>query len=201
MKLNHLYIAITAMLFVACGGGGSNDDGPEPTFEWTASPNTDSYEVSLRNLNTGNITTTPSATNEVAITILRGTPYQWFVISKANGTNVTSSSTSWRFYNQGLGVENYAPFPAEVVSPARGSTLNTGGDVRLEWIGSDVDNDITAYEVLLGTAATPTVSIGTATEQNLTTTVTGGQSYFWRVITTDSQGNTSQSEIFEFTVR
>ncbi len=171
------------------------------TFEWTASENTDTYEINLRNLNTNNIARTNSPINEAAITILRGTPYEWFVVSSANGTNVTSSSPTYRFFNQGPGIENYAPFPAEAVSPSRGATINNAGTVTLEWTASDVDNDIVSYDILFGTESTPTTSIGTVSETTLDASAMAGQVYFWRVITIDSENNSSQSEIFEFNVR
>lgn len=171
------------------------------TFQWNASENTDTYEVNLRNLNTNNTTRTNATTNEAPITISRGTPYEWFVVSKANGVAATASSPTWRFYNQGLGIENYAPFPAEVVSPARGITLENAGDITLEWTASDVDSDIVSYEILFGTDTTPVTSIGTTAELSMNVTIDAGQVYYWRVLTTDSQNNTSQSEIFEFNVR
>ncbi|NJB72852.1 hypothetical protein GGR42_003350 [Saonia flava] len=177
-----------------------NDTQSEVTFEWNASQNTDSYEVNITNLNTSSTQKVTATGTETAVTIARGTPYEWFVVSKANGTNVTATSSNAKFYNQGPGIENYAPFPADVVNPERGTTLATTTSVALEWIGSDVDDDIEEYEVLFGTDETPTVSLGTVTETIIDANVASGGVYYWRVITTDSQGNTSQSEIFEFRV-
>ena len=57
-----------------------------------------------------------------------------------------------------------------------------------------------AYEVFFGTDVDPTVSSGTTSEVTLDVTVAAGNIYFWRVVSTDTQGNTSQSEIFEFQV-
>ena len=169
----------------------------EVTFQWTASQNTDSYQLHIRNLNTNMEQVLDAATNELAVTLLRGTPYEWFVVSEANGTSATASSATWKFYNEGPGVENYAPFPADVVAPARGSTV-TAGDIDLEWTGSDVDDDIVDYEILFGTDAVPTASIGTTANTTMTTAVVAGELYYWQVITSDSAGNTSTSDIFDF---
>ncbi len=178
-----------------------NDAESTVTFRWNASQNTDSYEVSLRNLDTNTTTTVDSSTNEASITIQRGTPYEWFVISRADGTNATANSPTWRFYNQGPGVVNYPPFPAEAVSPQRGSSIDSvGGSVSLEWNGSDVDNDIVEYEVLFDTASDPVTSLGTTANSTIDASVSSGTVYYWRVISTDSAGNTSQSEIFQFRV-
>ncbi|MGB5821285.1 MAG: hypothetical protein WBG90_17505 [Saonia sp.] len=170
------------------------------TFRWNASQNTDSYEVNLRNLNTDVSTKTTATNNESAITIDRGAPYEWFVISRANGTTTTASSPTERFYNQGPGVENYAPFPAEVVNPGRGATIDTASSVSLQWNGSDVDDDIVEFQVLFDTNSNPTTVLATTTDTTTEATIVSGQVYFWRVITKDSEQNTSQSEIFEFRV-
>ena len=168
------------------------------TFDWNASQNTDSYEVNLRNLNTNTSSKTNSNTNSADITLERGVPYEWFVVSKANGTNETASSSIWKFYNQGPGVENYAPFPAEALNPGRGEAINNSGTVQLEWSGSDVDNDITEYDVLFGTDSDPS-ALCTTPDSFIDATIATGV-YYWRVISKDSQGNSSESEIFEFSV-
>ena len=170
-------------------------------FQWNASQNTDTYELNLRNLDNNNTAKTNASSNEALITLLRGTPYEWFVVSRANGTNVVATSASWKFYNQGPGVENYAPFPAEVVSPARGSTVGATGTITLEWTGSDVDNDIVDFDIYFDTNASPTALLGTTAASSLDASITANTVCYWRVVSRDSQGNTSQSEIFEFRVQ
>ncbi|WP_373517140.1 hypothetical protein [Pricia sp.] len=170
------------------------------TFEWNAAQNTDSYEVTVVNLNTNTNQTSNSATTSKTITLERGSPYEWFVVSKANGTDKTATSPKWKFYNQGPGIENYAPFPADAVNPKRGETLQATTKITLEWLGNDVDNDIESFEVFFGTEKDPTVSLGATAESTMEATVVSNQIYYWKVICTDSQGNTSQSEIFEFRV-
>ncbi len=177
-----------------------NDNSSRVTFRWNASDDTDSYEVNIRNLNTDATSKVPSTAAEAEITIERGVPYEWFVISKANGTQVTASSSKFKFYNQGPGIDNYAPFPAEAVAPIRGATIANTTTVSLEWKGSDIDNDIVAFKVLFGTNTKPSNAIGTTAEETLDATVGSGLIYYWKVITTDSQGNSSSSEIFEFKV-
>ena len=169
------------------------------TFDWNASQNTDSYEVNLRNLNANTSSKTNSNTNFADITLERGVPYEWFVVSKANGTNATASSSIWKFYNQGPGIENYAPFPAEAVNPARGEAIDNTSTVQLEWTGSDVDNDITEYDVLFGMDTDPTTLLSITSDSFIDATIAKGV-YYWRVISKDSQGNSSESEIFEFSV-
>lgn len=177
-----------------------NDNQSSVTFRWTDAENADTYELNLRNLDNNNTARTNASINSAEITLLRGTPYEWYVVSRANGTNETATSPSWKFYNQGPGVENYAPFPAEVVSPARGATV-PAGSITLEWTGSDVDNDLANFELFLGTDAAALTSIGITTENTIDASITAGTVYYWRVLSRDSLGNTSQSEIFEFRVQ
>jgi hypothetical protein len=170
------------------------------TFQWNASQNTDSYEVNLKNLNTTATSKNTSNTNSASITIERGVPYEWFVVSKANGTNATATSSSWKFYNQGPGVENYAPFPAEAIHPGRGASIANSGTVMLQWNGSDVDDDLVEFDILFGTGNEPTELLATTTQSSLETDITSGQVYYWRVVSRDEKNNSSQSEIFEFSV-
>ena len=179
-----------------------NDQQSTVTFRWNASENTDSYEVRLRNLDSNTSSTTQSNTNEADITILRGTPYEWHVVSKANNTSVTATSEAWRFYNEGPGVENYAPFPAEAIAPSRGANLVASTtSVTLQWEASDVDDDIVEFEVFLDTNEDPTTSLGTITESTVSgVAVTSGNTYYWKVITKDGANNTSTSEVFGFKI-
>ena len=169
-------------------------------FQWTASENTDSYVITVTNLNTNSSSNTAVSSTEKNITLQRGTPYEWFITSKANGTSETANSSKFRFYNQGLGVENYAPFPAVAVSPTRGSTLAATTNVDLQWVGEDVDNDIINYEVLFGMETTPINSLGILTTNTVNIAVSSGTIYYWLVITNDNEGNKSRSEVFQFKV-
>ncbi|MEM8929478.1 MAG: hypothetical protein AAGC45_14870, partial [Bacteroidota bacterium] len=67
------------------------------TFEWNASQNTDSYTVTVTNLNTNISSFANVVTNEADITIERGTPYSWFVTSRATGTMSTADSETFQF--------------------------------------------------------------------------------------------------------
>ena len=179
-----------------------NDTQSRVVFQWSSSENTDSYEVNLKDLSTNNFFRTVSNTNSVAITLKRGNPYEWFVVSRAEGTNETATSATWRFYNAGPGIANYAPFPAVAISPPRGASINSSGTVTLEWEGSDIDNDLVEYEVYFGTDAAADTLLGTVSENTVDASVSTGQGivYYWRILSRDSAGNSSFSEIFEFRV-
>jgi len=172
------------------------------TFTWNSSENTTSYEVNLRNLNNNNTIKQTSTINEATILIQRGTPYEWFVVSNATGTTQTGISLTWKFYNEGPGITNYAPFPAEAVNPKRGENLTVvNNQIDLEWTASDIDEDIISYDIYLDTTENPTTLIGTTTETTLPSIpVISNTLYTWKVVTHDSSNNSSSSEIFEFRI-
>ncbi|RLD28452.1 MAG: hypothetical protein DRI75_06615 [Bacteroidetes bacterium] len=171
------------------------------TFTWTASQNTNTYDLVLKNLETNNSLTYNSNTNQIEITLLKGTPYSWYVVSKSNSVTQTATSATWKFYNAGDPVQSFAPFPADLVAPTMGANLTGVSIVTLEWAGSDIDNDISGYDIYFDTTSPPTTQLGgTQTQNTIEATVTAGNAYYWRVITTDNEGNNSESEIFEFRV-
>jgi hypothetical protein len=169
------------------------------TFQWNAAENADSYLLYVKNLTTQAVLQyNAGADTNYEITLLKGTPYSWYIVSKSENSTETATSEKWKFYNSGTGTVNYVPFPAEIVSPAMSSTIS-GPTVNLQWTGSDVDNDIASYEVYLGTTANPATIVGSPTSAHLDgIPVSGAATYYWKVVTKDSAGNTSDSPTFQF---
>lgn len=177
-----------------------SDSQSQVVFEWNASQNTDSYQINLRNLNTGTNSVSSSTGTTSPVLLQRGVPYEWFVVSRANGTTETAASPTWRFYNAGPGINNYAPFPAQAVAPTRGATLEATPSVVLEWSGSDVDNDISSYNLSFGTENPPPVFATELSETTLDVVVEPGNTYYWQVATIDAAENVTNSEVFVFRV-
>jgi hypothetical protein len=171
-------------------------------FTWAASDNTDSYEVNIKNLLTNTVITQPCSINQVAVTLLRNTPYSWYVVSKSSGSSTTTKSDVWKFYNAGAGTISHPPFPGDVVTPAFGVNITApAGTVNLTWLGSDVDNDIAAYDVYFGTSSNPQLLQGNVNNMFLNNvTVSSGNTYYWKIVTKDALGNTSDSGLFQFKV-
>ncbi|MBC9796757.1 hypothetical protein [Sinomicrobium weinanense] len=173
------------------------------TFEWEPSERTDIYRLNVQDLNSG---TTEEYTTEAAslgVVLQKGHPYSWTVTSISNDIPETTRSESWKFYNAGDGTESYAPFPATVISPEQDETIPVGeGSIALQWEGNDIDGDITAYDVYFGNVNPPETAIA----EDLDVSILDGVSvspktvYYWRVVTKDSQGNRSESEVFIFKV-
>lgn len=170
------------------------------TFRWNASTNTNSYDLFLKNLNTQTTVITNSTTNSLSIIINKGTPYSWYVVSKSETFPQTAESEIWKFYNAGDAIESHPPFPADLISPLSSDNIIGITTQTLTWQGSDVDNDIVNYDVYFGTTPNPSTLLRNTTITNTDVTVAAGNTYYWRVITIDSEGNSSESEIFQFRV-
>jgi hypothetical protein len=172
-------------------------------FTWTAASNTNSYNLIIENLLTQDSTVQNTSQTQIAVTLLRNTPYAWYVVSKSTQTTATAQSAVWKFYNSGAGVVSYAPFPAEIVSPTLGQTVSASqGTVNLTWTGSDVlANSIANYDVYFGTTITPPILKSSISDSFLNSVpVTSNTTYYWKVITKDFLGNTSDSGVYQFSV-
>lgn len=181
---------------------GSNLTSTESTivFNWNDANNATSYQLFVKNLETQNTQNYTSNVSERSVTILRGTPYSWYVVSRNSGTE-TAQSPTWKFYNAGEAATSYAPFPAELLAPALSSKLDASTtSVTLEWKGEDVDNDIKEYDVFFGTVSPPTTKVTTTGNTSFSVDVSSGNTYYWRIITYDDANNNSESQIFGFSV-
>lgn len=173
------------------------------TFSWQAAEHTDSYEVVIKNLKTGESISKPASGTQLITNLDRNTPYSWYVVSKSNGVTQTSQSEVWKFYNAGIGTVSYAPFPADNLLPANSQAVNAvDNKISMSWSGEDADSDIKSYDVLFGQNATNlSVFKADLTAPALTDViVVAGTTYYWQVITKDAKGNTSSSELHYFKV-
>lgn len=224
-SIKNIFIALFAITLVSCGGGGG-EDGPDVVtlgkavlvlpinnaecnqgnviseqeskvyFEWNTAENADSYSIKITNLEDNSVKSLISSNTNIETALLRGVPYSWSVTAKSNGAADTTSDI-WKFFNAGDGVQNYAPFPADLVSPAMGSSVDIS--TTIEWTGSDIDGDIDEYDVYLSTTNPPTELKGATSSTTMNNlSLESGKVYYWKVVTKDSFGNNSESPVFEF---
>lgn len=171
------------------------------SFKWQSAATADSYDITIKDLISGNTITKSSSGLQLDIALALNTPYSWFVTSKVKNNSSTAKSDTWRFYNSGPGVSSYAPFPAEVISPAMEQKIDAvSGNVTLSWSGKDIDNDIVDYDVYLGNSSTPVLLKANVTDSKVAVAVTSKKTYYWKIITRDSKGNKSDSGVFQFSV-
>lgn len=170
-------------------------------FSWNPATDTESYELKVINLNTQETVTQTGITSATAtVTLNRGIPYSWSVTSKNKGATTTVSDT-WKFYLAGVGVTNYAPFPAAAVSPLSGTVVTpTNGKVTLSWETSDVEASPLTYTLFFDTVdgkQTPIDANKNLTSKTKEVVVNANTVYYWRVITNDGF-NTSTSIVYTF---
>ena len=173
-------------------------------FTWQSSSSTNSYDLEVKNLNTNSIQNiTGITTTTSTVTLDKGEPYSWKVVSKNSQTTQTGSSSTWKFYLAGLGSKNYAPFPAELKSPKSGSTIarNSDGKVTFEWDGSDPDQGdqltFTLYVDKVDGKQTPSSDLTDLNVKTIDAVLDGGSTYYWRVKSSDGT-NSSFSNIYSF---
>ena len=182
-------------------GRSLNQISSEIEFKWMASDHTESYELRVTNLITNTTQTISTAAISAKLPIVKGEPFSWFVRSLNSKVTETAFSETWRFYNAGFQT-TYAPFPAEVIAPKNGASVfkDINNEVTLEWNGADVENDIVGYELYFSTTSPPETLIASpiASQNTEKVSVISNTSYYWKVITKDSEGNISDSGIFTF---
>ena len=171
------------------------------TFSWNSTLDTETYDLKIINLNTQETVTQTGITSATStVTLNRGIPYSWSVTSKNKGATTTVSDT-WKFYLAGVGVTNYAPFPAAAVSPLSGTVVTpTNGKVTLSWETSDVEASPLTYTLFFDTVdgkQTPIDANKNLTSKTKEVVVNANTVYYWRVITSDGF-NTSTSIVYTF---
>ena len=178
-----------------------NDLERQVRFQWTATLNTESYNLVVQNTLTGEQQTITTYLLTESIVLTSGTPYQWYVISKSSLTLAEGKSSIWHFYLEGNPQESHFPFPAILLVPSDESivSLNASNAFTFEWEGNDLDNDIQGYDFYLGTSSSSLNKEREAiTSQQVTLGLIPNTIYFWQIISKDLQGNRSTSEIYQF---
>lgn len=180
-----------------------NQSTSEIEFKWMASDHTETYELRVTNLNTNITQTINTAALSAKLPIAKGEPFSWFVRSRSTKVAETAVSETWRFYNAGF-QSTYAPFPAQPLQPKNGTSVfkDINNEVTLEWYGADIENDIDVYELYFSTISPPDSLIATfPADVNLEkVSVASNTDYYWKVITRDKEGHSSDSGILVFKV-
>jgi len=174
-----------------------SEEQSELIFLWSDENNSGLYTVHLINIITQETRQLESSATELPIILERGVPYTWFVTGTRN-----RQSETWSFYNEGPGLDSFIPFPATAVSPVSGATVSqTSTSINLIWTAEDLDADIVGYDVYFGQNADPDLLETDVTESRFNNVpVSEGNTYYWKIVTKDSIGNESISNIFSFTV-
>ena len=171
-------------------------------FSWDKADNADGYELHIKDLVQGTITTQTTTSTDVNVALSRNTPYLWYVVSKSSSSSKTAQSDTWKFYNAGAGIVHYAPFSATLLTPGFAqSVAATNGTVKLTWQGSAVENNITAYDIYFDTRNDPALVKSAVPTSSYDATVKSGTTYYWKIVTKDTNGNSTTSDVFQFSVQ
>ncbi len=172
-------------------------------FRWRTGNYTDSYEIEVKNLLDGTKINRDSKVATETISLEKSTPYSWFVTSKNTQTNETATSATWLFYIPGTQTY-HIPFPAQIIAPEPGATVfkDINNEVILQWSAVDIDNDIENYKIYFSTENPPNVLIASsgANETSQKVGVVSSTVYYWRIVTADALGNTSDTGVIDFKV-
>ncbi|MCR8556176.1 hypothetical protein KXD93_00895 [Mucilaginibacter sp. BJC16-A38] len=228
-KINRIVFLLVMLFALGCSSKKSAQPGPNPVaatlifpaadaaciigndklatestipFNWESAANTNSYKLTIKNLLNGTLITKTTSGTTLNVTLPVNASYSWNITSQSNSSSGTVVSETWKFYNSGPGVTSYAPFPAEIIAPTMQQYVNLGdGKISLKWKGSDADNDITSYSIYFDTKQSPVLyKSGIVADSLGNVSIKSNTTYYWKVVTTDSQGNTSDSGDYSFTV-
>jgi hypothetical protein len=174
-------------------------------FRWEAGDNTENYRVTVTNLNSGNSQFVSTTSTNLDITLLRGEAYSWQIASSNTTNTTTANSEVFVFYNQGEGITNYAPFPATTLNPSMGENIASNGEtvtIDFQWESSDLDSSNLNYRFILSTSNNLENPIFEESLENNTVSKDFNEAgvYYWQILTSDSEGNTSASSTFEFRI-
>ncbi|MDP2413456.1 hypothetical protein [Daejeonella sp.] len=169
-------------------------------FKWEASKNSDSYVLSIKNLDNGQISTHSTDKTQLELELDRNLAYSWFISSKNSQINKEISSDLWKFYNPAPAQTSFSPFPAELTAPRYGEVIPLStATVTLRWSATDPDGDIDSYDVYLGNTNVPVLyrsGLKTAVLADLV--LDRNKTYYWKIITRDTKGNRSNSDVYQF---
>ena len=169
-------------------------------FSWQEAQHTDEYMVVVKNLTTEEETTSRTVNTSIRLTLSRGVPYQWKVITVSKLSSVETSSRSFSFYLEAQQQGYYLPFPARLLSPQPDEVVSlTNGQYNFSWQGEDIDNDLSHYTLLIGNAEDALSEIATdIVTTSFSADLNAAQVYFWQIISYDQIGNSTKSIINRF---
>ena len=175
----------------------------EVEFLWQKADHTDTYELRVTGTRSGITQTVSTSELSASLPLEKGAPYSWVVVSRNDETQEFATSATFQFYNAGA-ERSYAPFPADILAPQSGETVfrDINNEVVLQWAGADVDGDIEGYELYFGTDNPPAnlLSEPSASTTSSKVRVEANTTYYWKLITIDSEANRSDSGVYGFKV-
>ncbi len=181
-----------------------SDSTSEVFFKWQKAENAIAYKLVVQNLFNQKEWSEITSDTTLGATLKQSTPYRWYVVSQSEDSSKTKKSDVKWFYNSGEGVTNYAPLPADSLSPQMGKGFYPSKvkKVDFSWHGFDIDDKMLSYDFYFGTDSTDLKKIGNGlTESTYSDVEVEPDSiYYWKVVTSDQAGNTTATQIYHFNI-
>lgn len=175
-------------------------DRSQVSFRWSASLHSDTYELVVRNISSGQEYKEFTSTTTLNQVLERGFAYQWWVVSSSEVSLVETSSEKWQFYLEGTVEGDHLPFATQLLFPLEGATVSPGA-IQFEWEGFDLDEENVRYSFYLGSDLDSMQLLETAiSATSLTLTLARGN-YYWKVVTIDPNGNSASSVAYQLQVQ
>jgi hypothetical protein len=177
-----------------CLFSNSNSNSGDVEFRWTEAKHTDNYDLIIQNQITNLKNSRVTKETFARVTLERGAPYSWYVVSKSKSNENIALSETRNFYLEGPSQLTHTPFPAKLISPLNGSIINLGDIVTFQWEGYDLDGDIENYDLIIeNTSDGEEIKNEKIINQNFEIELQKGNIYLWKIITRDKENNLSSS--------
>ena len=177
-----------------CLYSNSNSNSGVVEFSWTESKHTDNYDLIVENQITNLKNSTATNLTFAKVTLTRGAPYSWYVVSKSESSENIALSETRNFYLEGPSQLTHIPFPAKLISPLNESIINSADMVTFQWEGYDLDGDIENYDLIIENNSNgQEIKYEKILSQNFEVELQKGNIYLWRIITRDKENNLSSS--------
>ncbi|MEQ9299501.1 MAG: FISUMP domain-containing protein [Cyclobacteriaceae bacterium] len=171
----------------------------KPTLSWLESTDRDQHTViydiyfDTQNPPTNKIATAlANPSFNVSQELQGNSTYFWKVVAN-DGNGRETSSAVWEFNTR-----NRTPSSAMLSFPENGSS-GVHHNTSFTWLpATDPDNDELSYELWYGTTILPDKRVITD-HTEVTAPLSSGTTYYWKVVTVDSRGDQSESEVWSFT--
>ena len=170
------------------------------TFNWLSALDADEYELVVRDIENGTDYKKQIFRILTSMILERGKTYSWWVFSKNNSFETQAKSSIWTFYLEDSQKISNFPAPANLITPKANQQISlTNGKYLFRWDAIDLDNDIIEYKIYLGSDSNNLKLYSENFNVNfLEIDLNPNQYYYWKVLTIDSEGNTSTSAIQMF---
>jgi hypothetical protein len=174
---------------------GAPNQPTNPTLSWGSSSGAASYEYCYDSTNNnacdGNWTSTGSNTSVNLSGLINGTTYYWQVQARNAAGPMEAAGGWWSFTTA-------CPAPSTPSSPSPGNgATGISTSPTLAWTASGADS----YDVYFGTAANPPLVMMNSTNTNYHPTgLTGGATYYWKIVAKNNCGQSTAGPIWSFTV-